>query len=83
MKLQQAYISEAVAIGDWQIIGYKGPGDSKNATSSETNNFKYSDGGTTPFQMFAWGIVGFIGGMLRNTIFFKKIQSKTIRNISN
>ena len=46
MKLQQAYISEAVAIGDWQIIGYKGPGDSKNATSSQTNNFNYSDGGT-------------------------------------
>ena len=46
MKLQQAYISEAVAIGNWTIIGYKGPGDSKGATSSATTNFSYTDGGT-------------------------------------
>ncbi|MCQ2122866.1 MAG: hypothetical protein MJZ25_01645 [Fibrobacter sp.] len=48
MKLQQAYISEAVAIGNWQIIGYKGPGDNTtgNATggaSSTTTNFTYAD----------------------------------------
>lgn len=46
MKLQQAYISEAVAIGNWQIIGYKGPGESKTITSSATTNFTYQDNGT-------------------------------------
>ena len=47
MKLQQAYISEAVAIGDWKIIGYKGPGDQgTTGLTSETTNFEYSDGGT-------------------------------------
>ncbi|MDD5944003.1 hypothetical protein [Fibrobacter sp.] len=49
MKLQQAYISEAVAIGNWQIIGYKGPGEEKNhgiasgGAKSETTNFTYED----------------------------------------
>ena len=49
MKLQQAYISEAVAIGSWAVIGYKGPGDNTNATgatggaTSSTNNFNYKD----------------------------------------
>ena len=49
MKLQQAYISEAVAIGSWSVIGYKGPGDNTNATgdtggaTSKTNNFSYRD----------------------------------------
>lgn len=46
MKLQQAYISEAVAIGNWQIIGYKGPGESKTITSSATTNFTYQDNGS-------------------------------------
>ena len=36
VKMQQAYISEAMAIGDWVIIGYKAPG-----TGNETTNFKY------------------------------------------
>ena len=49
MKLQQAYVSEAVAIGSWAVIGYKGPGDNTNATgatggaTSSTNNFNYKD----------------------------------------
>ena len=49
VKLQQAYISEAVAIGNWQIIGYKGPGEEKNhgtvngGAKSETTNFTYED----------------------------------------
>src|SRR5574344_1197249 len=36
VKMQQAFISEAMAIGDWKIIGYKAPG-----TNDETTNFKY------------------------------------------
>ena len=48
MKLQQAYISEAVAVGNWGVIGYKGPGDNTNASgdgaaTSSTNNFSYTD----------------------------------------
>src|SRR5574344_2818150 len=38
VKMQQAYISEAVAIGKWGIIGYKAPGD-----ASGTTNFAYAD----------------------------------------
>lgn len=50
VKLQQAYISEAVAIGNWQIIGYKGPGEETTASAttggavSGTTNFTYKDG---------------------------------------
>lgn len=50
MKLQQAYISESTAMGNWGIIGYKGPGAeiTANATTggatSETTNFTYKDG---------------------------------------
>lgn len=49
VKLQQAYISEAVATGTWTVIGYKGPGDQTTAGTatggsvSKTNNFQYSD----------------------------------------
>ena len=46
VKLQQAYISEAVAVGDWSIIGYKGPGEQKSTLESSTTNFTYKDGGT-------------------------------------
>ena len=49
VKLQQAYVSEAVAVGNWTIIGYKGPGSVKTAGTatggevSYTNNFEYRD----------------------------------------
>lgn len=47
MKLQQAYISEAVAVGNWIIIGYSGPGTAdSNKLSSDATNFTYSDDGT-------------------------------------
>ena len=48
-EVEQAYAAEAVAIGTWSVIGYKGPGDNTNATgatggaSSKTNNFEYKD----------------------------------------
>ncbi|WP_308604162.1 type II secretion system protein, partial [uncultured Fibrobacter sp.] len=47
VKMQQAYISEAVKVGDWKIIGYVGPGE-KGSTDleSSTTNFEYKDGGT-------------------------------------
>lgn len=47
VKLQQAYISEAVAFGSWKIIGYKGPGNNTVGTdggsTSSTTNFNYKD----------------------------------------
>ena len=51
VKMQQAYVSEAMAIGNWGIIGYKGPGDNNagsatGGASSETTNFKYNDAAT-------------------------------------
>lgn len=51
VKLQQAYISEAVAVGNWQIIGYKGPGENTKGSAtggdkSGTTNFKYADAET-------------------------------------
>ena len=67
MKLQQAYISESVAIGNWQIIGYKGPGEEKNhgttggGAQSETTNFTYEDaasGFTNNTVALATGITG-------------------------
>lgn len=46
MKLQQAYISEAVAVGNWIIIGYSGPGTANaNKLGSSATNFTYSDDG--------------------------------------
>ena len=47
VKLQDAYISEAVAVGNWVIIGYSGPGtaDADKLGSSATN-FTYSDDGS-------------------------------------
>ena len=47
VKLQQAYISEAVAFGSWKIIGHKGLGDNTVGTNggstSSTTNFNYKN----------------------------------------
>lgn len=40
VKMQQAYVSEAMAIGNWAIIGYKAPGQ-----GDQTTNFAYKDNG--------------------------------------
>lgn len=40
-------MSETVAIGNWQIIGYKGLGDqASTGLQSSTTNFTYNDEGT-------------------------------------
>ena len=44
LKLQQAYVSESNALGGWKLIGYNGPGESKDATSTQTTNFQYYGG---------------------------------------
>ena len=63
VKLQQAYISEAVAVGTWGIIGYKGPGENTTSGSakSSTTNFTYEDassGYTNNTVALATGITG-------------------------
>ena len=48
VKLQQAYISEAVAVGNWIIIGYSGPGTANaDKLGSSATNFTYHDDGTS------------------------------------
>lgn len=54
VKMQQAYFTEANAIGGWTVIGYTSPGE-----SDQTTNFKYSGGVTknetvTTDQTGAW-----------------------------
>ncbi len=44
VKMQQAYISESMMMGNWVIIGYKGPGETE-ALKSKTTNFNYEDKG--------------------------------------
>ena len=43
VKLQEAYASENNAVGGWAAIGYKGPGNQHNASSTETGTFLYDD----------------------------------------
>ncbi|PBC74246.1 hypothetical protein SAMN02745108_00266 [Fibrobacter intestinalis] len=69
VKLQQAYVSESVAIGTWSVIGYKGPGHNTNASeatggaSSKTNYFEYKDAtgysGNTVALTGSSSVVGF------------------------
>ena len=56
VKMQQAYISESMKMGNWVIIGYKGPGATTDAgLKSNTTNFDYEDKGiyTTANNMAA------------------------------
>ena len=60
VKMQQAYISEAMAIGNWIIIGYKAPG-----TGNATTNFKYDgfkDGGDKNTNALTTKTVGWKAG---------------------
>ena len=67
MKLQQAYISESVAIGDWGVIGYKGPGDEDvksvltGGGKSHTTNFEYTESQTFTNNTVALGSSDIIG----------------------
>ena len=60
VKMQQAYISEAMAIGNWKIIGYKAPG-----TDNATTNFTYDgfiDDGTGNTVALATTTIGWQAG---------------------
>ena len=41
VNLQDAFITEANAVGDWNQVGYTGPGQRKNSGSYESENFAY------------------------------------------
>ena len=41
INLQDAFITEANAAGDWNQIGYTGPGSRQNSGSYESENFAY------------------------------------------
>lgn len=47
VKMQQAYISEAMAIGTWTIIGYKAPGADNKTTNFTYDGLKEDDDGAT------------------------------------
>lgn len=47
------------------------------ALSAVISNFYFGQGPWTPFQMFAWGIIGFIAGLLSNQI----VRSKIVMSI--
>ena len=75
VKMQQAYISEAAAVGNWKIIGYVGPGTTKTATNTNgtggavtnTTNFEYSEG-TGYVANTAAAASGFTGFSVKNVI---------------
>ena len=72
MKLQQAYISESVAIGDWGVIGYKGPGDEDvksdltGGDKSHTTNLEYTESQTFANNTVALGASDIIGWNAKN-----------------
>ncbi|WP_290724956.1 type IV pilin protein [Fibrobacter sp. UBA2449] len=41
VNLQDAYVTESNKTGDWNMIGYTGPGQRKNSGSYESENFAY------------------------------------------
>ena len=82
MKLQQAYISEAVAVGNWQIIGYKGPGENTKGTGtggdkSSTTNFKYADGATYTKNTVALNTTEQVGFVVANQAKLNDCAAKT------
>lgn len=82
VKLQQAYISEAVAVGNWQIIGYKGPGENTKGTGtggdkSSTTNFKYADGATYTNNTVALNTTEQVGFVVANQAKLNDCAAKT------
>lgn len=43
------------------------------ALSALISNFYFGQGAWTPFQMFSWGIIGFIAGLLSNPLIKSKV----------
>ena len=47
VNMADAYASEKYATGDWQQIGYTGPGNKINSASYQSNEFSYTGGNGT------------------------------------
>ncbi len=43
------------------------------ALSAAISNFYFGQGAWTPFQMFSWGIIGFVAGILSNPLIKSKV----------
>ncbi|PEB53024.1 ECF transporter S component [Bacillus pseudomycoides] len=48
------------------------------ATAAIVSNIFLGQGPWTPWQMFAWGMIGFMAGLLRNTCIMKKLWGRII-----
>ena len=44
INLQDAYVTEKNAVGDWNEVGYTGPGQRVNSGSYHSENFNYTGG---------------------------------------
>lgn len=62
VKMQQAYISEAMAIGNWIIIGYKAPGTNNATTNFTYDGFKDTEGATDNTVALATTTIGWKAG---------------------
>lgn len=60
------------------IVFGKESGFMVGATAAVVSNFFLGQGPWTPWQMFAWGMVGFTAGLLKDTRFMKKIWGQLI-----
>ena len=47
INLQDAFVTEKNAVGDWNEVGYTGPGTRKTTVSYESANFAYYQTGST------------------------------------
>jgi hypothetical protein len=47
INLQDAYVTEKNAVGDWNSIGYTGPGKRMTTSSYQSENFVYYQNGST------------------------------------
>ena len=48
------------------------------ATAAIVSNIFLGQGPWTPWQMFSWGMIGFIAGLLRNTFLMKKLWGRLL-----
>jgi energy-coupling factor transport system substrate-specific component len=60
------------------IVFGKESGFMVGATAAIVSNFFLGQGPWTPWQMFAWGLVGFLAGLLKNTRLMNKAWGQMI-----
>lgn len=60
------------------IVFGKESGYMVGATAAVVSNFFLGQGPWTPWQMFAWGMIGFTAGLIKDTRFMKKTWGQLI-----